>query len=74
MIKTSIAGKRQNLPLGHSDRLMSLRLPIQNNNFALVLSVYALTLQAEIGIKDALYRDLHNHLLQQINPKTNSST
>ena len=28
MIKTSIARKLQNLPVGHSDRIISLRLPI----------------------------------------------
>ncbi|WP_419584748.1 endonuclease/exonuclease/phosphatase family protein, partial [Thiolapillus sp.] len=39
MIKTSIARKLQNLPVGHSDRIMSLRLPIQDNKFATVLSV-----------------------------------
>ena len=48
MIKTSIARKLQNLLTGHSDRLMSLRLPIQDNKFATVLSVYAPTLQADI--------------------------
>ena len=65
MIKTSIARKVQNLPVGHSDRIMSLRLPIQDNKFATVLSEYAPTLQAEIGVKEAFYRDLHN-LLQQV--------
>ena len=44
MIKTSIARKLQNLPVGHSDRLMSLRLPIQDNKFVTVLGVYASTL------------------------------
>ena len=39
MIKTSIARKLQNLPVGHSDRIMSLRLPTQDNKFATVLSV-----------------------------------
>ena len=47
MIKTSIARKLHNLPVGPSDRIMSLRLPIQDNKFATVLSVYAPTLQAE---------------------------
>ena len=41
MIKTSIARKLQNLPIGNSDRIMSLRLPIQDNKCATVLSVYA---------------------------------
>ena len=47
---------------------MSLRLPIQNNKFATVLSVYAPSLQAETGVKEAFYRDLHN-LLQQVDSK-----
>ncbi|WP_294059547.1 hypothetical protein, partial [Thiolapillus sp.] len=47
---------------------MSLRLPIQDNKFATVLSVYAPTLQAETGVKEAFYRDLHN-LLQQVDSK-----
>ena len=46
MIKTSIARKLQNLPVGHSARIMSLSLPIQDNKFAAVLSMYAPTLQA----------------------------
>ena len=68
MIKTSIDRKLQNLPVGHSDRLMSLRLPIQDNKLVTVLSVYAPTLQAETGVKEAFYRDLRN-LLQQVDSK-----
>ena len=49
MIKTSIARKLQNLPVGHSDRIVSLRLPTPDNKLATVLSVYAPTLQAETG-------------------------
>ena len=67
MIKTFIARKLQNLPVGHSDRIMPLRLPIQDKKFATVLSVY-FTLQAETGVKEAFYRDLHN-LLQQVDSK-----
>ena len=68
MIKTSIARKLHNLRVGHSDRIMSLKLPIQANKFATVLSVHASTLQAEMGVKEAFYRDLHN-LSQQVNSK-----
>ena len=68
MIKTSIARKLQDLPVGHLDRIMSLRLLIEDNKFATVLSVYAPTLQAETGVKEAFYRDLHN-LLQQADSK-----
>ena len=67
-IKTSIARKLQNLPAGHSDHLMSPRLQIHYKKFATVLSVYSPTLQAEIGVKKAFYRNLHN-LLQQVDSK-----
>ena len=46
---------------------MSLRLPIQDNKFATVHSVYA-TMQAETGVNEAFYRGLHN-LLQQVDSK-----
>ena len=57
-IKTSAARKLQNLPIGHSDRLVSLIFQIQDNKFATVISVYAPILQAEIGLKGAFYCDL----------------
>ena len=41
---------------------MSLRIPIQDQKFAIVLSVFAPTLQAEIGIKEAFYSYLHDLL------------
>ena len=39
MLNTSIARKLQNLPVGQSDCIMFLRLPIQDNKFGTVLSV-----------------------------------
>ena len=72
MIKTSIARKLQNLPVGHSDCIMSLTLPIQDEKFATLLSVNVPTLQAETGVKEAFCRDLHN-LLQQVDSKDNFS-
>ena len=56
MFKTYIARKLQNLPVGHSDCIMSLRLPIQDNKFATVLGVFVPNLLAEIGVKKTLYR------------------
>ena len=47
---------------------MSLRLPIQYNKFATVLSVHAPTMQAKNGVKKSFYSDLHN-LLQQVDSK-----
>ena len=55
------------MPVGHSGRIMSLRLLIRDNKFATVLSVYAPTLQAGTGLKEAFYRDLHK--LQQLDSK-----
>ena len=68
MIKTFIARKLQNLPVDHSDRIMSRRLSIQDNKFATVRSVYAPILQAEVEVKKVFFRDLHN-LLQQVDSK-----
>ena len=49
---------------------MSIRLPIQDNKFATVLSVYAPTPQAETGVKESFYRELHN-LPQRVDSKDN---
>ena len=67
MIKTYIARTLQNSPVGHSDCVMSLRLPIQDK-FATVLSVYAPTLHAKIRLKVAFYHNLQN-LPQQVDSK-----
>ncbi|KAL8580882.1 hypothetical protein ACOMHN_039582 [Nucella lapillus] len=64
MVKTSIASRLHSLPVGHSDRLMSLRIPIQENGFATLIRMYAPTLQAD-AVED---RDLHN-LLQQVDSR-----
>ena len=64
MMKTQIANILQSLPIGHSDRLMSFRLTIQDNRFATVISVYAPTLLADAEVKEAFYSDLHNLLWQ----------
>ena len=66
MIKNTIAGKLQNLPVGHSDRLMSLRLPLREDKFVTIISVYAPTLQADPATKEAFYAELRT-LLGQIN-------
>ncbi|KAL8621572.1 hypothetical protein ACOMHN_026243 [Nucella lapillus] len=47
---------------------MSLRLPVQENGFATLISIYAPTLQADAGVKEAFYRDLHN-ILQQVDSR-----
>lgn len=62
MIKTPIASKLQSLPVGHSDRIMSLRLPLSGNRFLTLFSVYAPTLQAEAVLKEAFYSELSSLL------------
>ena len=64
----SIARRLQNLPVGHLDRLMSPRLPVQDKKFATVFCVYAPTLHVEIGVKEAFYHNLLN-LLRQADSK-----
>ncbi|KAL8623796.1 hypothetical protein ACOMHN_059877 [Nucella lapillus] len=68
MIKTPIASRLHSLPVSHSDRLMSLRLLIQENGLATLISIYAPTLQADAGVKEAFHSDLH-HLLQEVDPR-----
>ena len=64
MIRNSVASKLQSLPVGHSDRLMSLRLPLKGNQSLTIISVYAPTLQADPMVKEAFYRDLRELTLK----------
>ena len=68
MIKNNIAKKLQALPTGHSDRIMSLRLPLQGDKSATLVSVYSPTLQADSAVKEAFYGDLHT-VITRIDPK-----
>ena len=60
MIKNAIASKMENLPTGHSDRIISMRLPLKKKQSATLFSVYSPTLQADPADKDKLYTDLRN--------------
>ena len=44
VIKTSLVYKLEELPFGTSDRIMSLRIPLQGGRYATVISVYAPTM------------------------------
>ena len=68
MLKNAIANKLHTLPTGHSDRIMSLRLPIQGDQFVTLVSVYSPTLQADLAVREAFYSDLHC-LIARTNPK-----
>ena len=64
MIKNSVTSSLESLPVGHSDRLMSLRLPLRGDQYATIISVYAPILQADLTTKEALYSELRS-LLQK---------
>lgn len=57
MIKNTIANKLHILPVGHSDRLLRLRLPLKTNQLLAIFNVYAPTLQGDADAKEAFYRD-----------------
>ncbi|KAL8604147.1 hypothetical protein ACOMHN_047359 [Nucella lapillus] len=58
MIKNTIASKLENLPTGHSDRIISMSLPLKNKQHVTLFSVYSPTLQADPADKDKSYSDL----------------
>jgi len=47
MIKNNIAAKLENLPTGHSDHIISMRLPLRKEQHVTLFRVYAPTLQAD---------------------------
>ena len=62
MLRTYIVSKLEDLPTGHSDRIMFMRFPLKNKQYAMVFSVYAPTLQAEPAEKDKFYSELRSLL------------
>ena len=60
MIKNTIASKLENLPTGHSDRIISMRLPLENKQHITLFSVYSPTLQADPADKNKFYCDLRS--------------
>ena len=62
MLRNSIASKLDRLPTGHSDRIMSMRLPLEGKQHLTLFSVYAPTLLADPADKDIFYSDLRRLL------------
>ena len=62
MVRNSIASKLDGLPTGHSDRIMSMRLPLEGKQHLTLFSVYAPTLLADPADKDIFYSDLRRLL------------
>ncbi|CAH1274548.1 Hypp5338 [Branchiostoma lanceolatum] len=60
MVENTIAAKLENLPTGHSDRIMPMRLPLRKKQYITLFSVYAPTLQADPADKNMFYTELRN--------------
>ena len=60
MIKNSIVPKLVGLPTSYSDRIMLLRLTLDNNQYITLFSVYAPTLVSDISVRVKFYSDLKN--------------
>lgn len=62
MMRNSIASKLETLPMGYSDRIISLRLPLKSTQHLTLFSVYAPTLLADPADKDSFYSDMRRLL------------
>ncbi|XP_036370705.1 craniofacial development protein 2-like [Octopus sinensis] len=62
MVRNSITSKLETLPTGHSDRIISMRLPLESKQHLTLFSVYAPTLMADPADKDRFYSDLRRLL------------
>ena len=63
-IKNSLLRSLHSAPIGISERLMKLRLPLSNNRFATILSCYAPTLDASADVSDVFYERLDSEIRQ----------
>ena len=57
-IKSSLLKQIPSLPIGISERLMTLRIPISDKRFATIISAYAPTLKSAEEIREQFYADL----------------
>lgn len=64
-VKTSLLSSIPQTPTGHSERLMSWRIPLTNRRHATIINVYAPTLNSDEEIKDSFYQHL-NEIVQAI--------
>ena len=62
-IKSSLLKHIPDLPIGISERLMKLRLPISKKRYATIISAYAPTLTSQDEVKEKFYADLKALLL-----------
>lgn len=63
-IKNTLLPRLTETPVGISERLMTLRIPLVKNRYATLLSVYAPTLPSDSESKDSFYQTLDEALHQ----------
>ena len=61
-VKNHLVSKLTSLPKGVNDRLMTLRLPLQGNKQATLISVYAPTMTNPDEVKDKFYEELGSQI------------
>ncbi|KAI4807948.1 hypothetical protein KUCAC02_027720, partial [Chaenocephalus aceratus] len=61
-IKNTLLPRLAETPVGISERLMTLRIPLVKNHFATLLSAYAPTLSSKSEAKDSFYQSLDEAL------------
>ena len=57
-VRSSLLKSIQELPVGHSERLMTVRIPLERSNHMTIISAYAPTLAATEETKDEFYASL----------------
>ena len=61
-IRSTLASKLPEAPVGLNERIMFLRIPLTRNRYATLISCYAPTLTSSEEIKDQFYEQLDNLL------------
>ena len=62
-VQTCLVSRLTSLPKGHSDRLMSLRLPLRGKQHATIISAYAPTMTNPEEVKDRFYEEINSLIL-----------
>ena len=57
-IRSSLVKSTQELPVGHSERLMTVRIPIERSDHMTIFSAYVPTLASTEETKDEFYASL----------------
>ena len=57
-VKTSLVSQLESQPIGINERIMTMRLPLSDNNYATMVSVYAPTMTNPEEAKDTFYQQL----------------